>query len=219
MIITLAKNQESLRKYDLSCIKTIWTGAAPLAKEIALVIQEQHPTWRILQGYGLTETCTLVTSSAPHDQWLGSSGSLLPGMTARLVDVDGREVTQRDTPGELYIYSISNALGYFNNEVATRESFPDGWMRTGDEAMFRRGPNGHDHIFIVDRIKELIKVKVRTAAAHSINIARANSFSIRDTRLRQPSLKLDCSPVRKSQTLLLSRSRMRLRESYQRLSW
>jgi long-subunit acyl-CoA synthetase (AMP-forming) len=160
VIITLAKNAESLKKYDLSCVKTIWTGAAPLGKETALMIEEQHPTWKVLQGYGLTETCTLVSSSTPHDQWLGSSGSLLPGMTARLVNLNGEEVTACDVPGELYIQSLSNALGYLRNAAATVESFPDGWMRTGDEAVFRRGPNGHEHLFIVDRIKELIKVKV-----------------------------------------------------------
>jgi long-subunit acyl-CoA synthetase (AMP-forming) len=156
----MAKNSEQLRKYNLNGVKTIWTGAAPLARDVALLIQEQHPTWKVLQGYGMTETCTLVSSSAPHDQCLGSSGSLLPGMVARLVDPDGREITAYDTPGELYIHSPSNALGYLNNEAATQESFPNRWMRTGDEAVFRKGPNGYEHLFIVDRIKELIKVKV-----------------------------------------------------------
>jgi hypothetical protein len=51
-------------------------------------------------------------------------------------------------------------LGYLNNDKATKETFEDGWMRTGDEAVFRKGPKGTEHVFIVDRIKELIKVKV-----------------------------------------------------------
>lgn len=74
--------------------------------------------------------------------------------------MDGDEITAYDTPGELYIYSPSNALGYLNNEKATLESFPQGWMRTGDEALFRKSLKGNEHVFIVDRIKELIKVKV-----------------------------------------------------------
>jgi ribosome assembly protein SQT1 len=110
VIITLTKNHEKLRKFDLSGVKTIWTGAAPLGRATALELQEQHPTWKVLQGYGLTETCTLVSSSSPHDQWLGSSGSLLPGMTACLFDPEGNEITAYDTPGELHIYSLSNAV-------------------------------------------------------------------------------------------------------------
>lgn len=74
---------------------------------------------------------------------------------------EGKEVTSYDTPGELVVRSPSVVLGYLNNEKATKETFEDGWMRTGDEAVVRVSPKGTEHIFIVDRIKELIKVKVR----------------------------------------------------------
>lgn len=56
--------------------------------------------------------------------------------------------------------SPSVVLGYLNNPQANKETFQDGWMRTGDEAVVKRSPLGNEHIFIVDRIKELIKVKV-----------------------------------------------------------
>lgn len=58
------------------------------------------------------------------------------------------------------VRSPSVVLGYLNNEKATKETFRDGWMFTGDEAVMRIGPKGTEHMFIVDRIKELIKVKV-----------------------------------------------------------
>lgn len=73
---------------------------------------------------------------------------------------DGKEITEYDTPGELVIRSPSVVLGYLNNEKATKETFENGWMRTGDEAVVRLGPKKTEHVFIVDRIKELIKVKV-----------------------------------------------------------
>ena len=73
---------------------------------------------------------------------------------------EGDELTGYDQPGELVIKSPTVVLGYLKNEKATKETFQDGWMRTGDEAVIRVGPNGTEHIFIVDRIKELIKVKV-----------------------------------------------------------
>lgn len=109
---------------------------------------------------GLTETCTLVSSSSPTDQWLGSSGCLLPGIEGRLITREGEEIQGYDSSGELLIRSKSNALGYFNSPQATKETFVDGWVKTGDEALFRKAPTGSDHIFIVDRIKELIKVNV-----------------------------------------------------------
>lgn len=74
--------------------------------------------------------------------------------------MDGKEVTTYDTPGELLVRSPSVVLGYHGNEEATRETFKDGWMHTGDEALIRLSPKGNEHVFIVDRIKELIKVKV-----------------------------------------------------------
>lgn len=109
---------------------------------------------------GLTETSTVVCSSPVSDIWFGSSGSLLPSTEARIVTIEGIEITGYDQPGELVVRSPSVVLGYLNNDQANRETFQDGWMRTGDEAVVRKAPSGNEHIWIVDRIKELIKVKV-----------------------------------------------------------
>ena len=113
---------------------------------------------------GLTETCTVATSTSPTDIFLGSSGSIFPGIECRIVTPEGKEVTDYDTPGELWVKSPSVVLGYLNNEKATKETFVDGFMKTGDEALVRKSPKGYEHVFIVDRIKELIKVKVRKHA-------------------------------------------------------
>jgi acyl-CoA synthetase (AMP-forming)/AMP-acid ligase II len=91
---------------------------------------------------------------------LGSSGCLIPGFEVKLVSPEGVEITEYDTPGELVARSPSIVLGYLNNDKATKETFEDGWLRTGDEAVVRVSPKGNEHVFIVDRIKELIKVKV-----------------------------------------------------------
>jgi long-subunit acyl-CoA synthetase (AMP-forming) len=112
------------------------------------------------QLIGLTETCTVVCSTSPDDIWFGSSGSLLPGIECKIVTVEGVEVTGYDQPGELLVKGPAVVLGYLNNDKANTETFQDGYMRTGDEAVIRKGPSGHEHVFIVDRIKELIKVKV-----------------------------------------------------------
>lgn len=159
IIILMTKNKPLLAKYDLSSVWSLFTGAAPLGKETAEDLQAIFPSWKIRQGYGLTETCTVVTSSSPDDIWFGSSGSILPGIECKIVTPEGNEVTGYDQPGELLVKSPAVVLGYLNNDKANAETFQDGYMHTGDEAVIRKSPNGHEHVFIVDRIKELIKVK------------------------------------------------------------
>jgi ribosome assembly protein SQT1 len=164
IIIQMTKSQEVLKKYDFSHVKAVFTGAAPLGKETAEDLQKIYPSWAIRQGYGLTETSTVVCSTRPSDVWFGSSGSLLPGVECKIVTLEGNEITGYDQPGELLFKSPSVVLGYLNNDKANKETFQDGYMRTGDEGLIRKAPSGHEHVFIVDRIKELIKVKVRQPA-------------------------------------------------------
>ncbi|MCJ1451998.1 hypothetical protein MMC28_002338 [Mycoblastus sanguinarius] len=159
IIIAMAKNKPVLDKFDLSSVDALFTGAAPLGRETADELQLQYPRWKIRQGYGLTETSTVVCSTPFHDIWFGSCGSLLPSVQAKIVSIDGTEITEYDQPGELVVKSPSVVLGYLKNPEANKETFQDGWIRTGDEAVVRKSPNGNEHIFIVDRIKELIKVK------------------------------------------------------------
>jgi long-subunit acyl-CoA synthetase (AMP-forming) len=121
---------------------------------------------------GLTETSTVVCSTVPGDVVLGSSGYLIPGFEARLTSPDGKEITEYDTPGELVVRSPSVVIGYLNNEKATKETFQNGWMHTGDEAVIRLSPKTNlEHVWIVDRIKELIKVKVPTSPSRVLSFS------------------------------------------------
>ena len=174
IIIAMATNKSILSKFDLSSVQTVFTGAAPLGSEVADSLHKQYPHWLIRQGYGLTETSTVVCSTDANDICFGSSGSLIPMTEARLIAPDGREITTYDQPGELLVKSPSVVLGYLNNMQATQEAFiidADGnrWMKTGDEALVRKSAKGYEHIWIVDRIKELIKVKVCRAYFPSIS--------------------------------------------------
>lgn len=89
------------------------------------------------------------------------------------MSIEGVEITGYEQPGELVVQSPSVVLGYLNNDKANQETFLDDtdglgrWMRTGDEAVIRKSPAGNEHIAIVDRIKELIKVKVCLFYPHS----------------------------------------------------
>ena len=173
----MAKSKPVLDKFNLKSVRQIFTGAAPLGGETADELQRQYPSWKVRQGYGkaftfiiliqvcllftgLTETSTVICSTSFDDIFFGSCGSLLPAVQAKIVSIEGNEITGYDQPGELVVKAPSVVLGYLNNEKANKETFLDGWMRTGDEAVVRKSPKGTEHIFIVDRIKELIKVKV-----------------------------------------------------------
>lgn len=123
-----------------------------------------------ISSEGLTEASPLVLRTSELDAFVGTSGSLLPGTKAKIIDADGKEVTDYETRGELLVQSPSVVLGYLNSEKASAETFvwhEDGrWLKTGDEVLVRKSPNGHEHIAVVDRIKELIKVKVGMPHPH-----------------------------------------------------
>ncbi|KAF5651617.1 putative phenylacetyl ligase [Fusarium sp. NRRL 25303] len=163
IIIQVLRFKDICAKYDLSSVQFVYCGAAPLGEETISDMKKLYPDWTIAQAYGMTETSTVVTSSSEDDVFTKGSGSLLPGAKAKIIDLEGNEVTEYDKPGELLVQAPSVVLGYLNNEKATSETFvhhQDGrYIRTGDEAIVTRAPSGHEHIVIVDRIKELIKVK------------------------------------------------------------
>lgn len=101
----------------------------------------------------MTETCTIVSlfnSTTPN----ASAGVLIPNVDAKVVTPEGMNVGPGEV-GELWTRSPSNALEYLGNAKATAETFDkDGFVHTGDEVKFDKLGN----LYIVDRIKELIKV-------------------------------------------------------------
>jgi long-subunit acyl-CoA synthetase (AMP-forming) len=115
----------------------------------------------MIQGYGLTEATCIVAGTRRDDIMLGSVGQLMPGMQGRLVTPEGEEITRHDQPGELQLRGPNITPGYFNDTEAMKLLMSqDGWLRTGDLIELRQSSQGRSHIFIVDRIKELIKVHV-----------------------------------------------------------
>ncbi|RDB15263.1 4-coumarate--CoA ligase-like 7 [Hypsizygus marmoreus] len=155
-VVLLCKHP-AVKNYDLrKYVRLIMCGAAPLSHELNQQLFELLPDAHIGQAYGMTETCT-ATSMWPITQKRGNSGSagqLLPGTIARVLKTDGT-LAGYDEVGELLIKTPSVALGYANNVQATKETFIDGWVRTGDEVKIDK--NGE--LWILDRLKEIMKVK------------------------------------------------------------
>ncbi|KAH8126482.1 hypothetical protein FP744_10002870 [Trichoderma asperellum] len=160
MVVALIKNLDTAEKYNLTHVKSTVVGASNLTKEVNEQFTRLFPNCQLIQGYGLTETSVVVSMQNRADIMFGSCGHFIPGYEGRLVDRDGKEVTELDTPGELLLRSPTVMLGYLDNEKETKQAFTgDKWLRTGDLMEIRKSNNGHEHLFIVDRVKELIKVR------------------------------------------------------------
>lgn len=77
------------------------------------------------------------------------------------MDADGKDVEGYEETGEVFFKSPNLFVGYLGNEKETAAAFDaDGWHRTGDVGMMKVGAGGFEHLFIRDRIKDMIKVKV-----------------------------------------------------------
>ncbi|KAJ7043903.1 phenylacetyl-CoA ligase [Mycena alexandri] len=146
----------AVKKYDLSGIRYIMIGAAPLTDEVNEMLFNLFPEAHIGQGYGMTETCTVTAIwSIDHKRGMsGGAGQLLPGVVARVLKTDGTLAGYSEI-GELVTKAPSNALGYFNNAQATKETFIDGYVRTGDEVKI----TPDRELWVLDRIKEIMKVR------------------------------------------------------------
>lgn len=167
------------REFDLSSLEVVGSGAAPLAPDVAMEAERlvnrrdvaveagrlaNKPDVRVRQGWGMTEvTCTAMAWDPRRNNPESAVGELVPNCRARLVDADGRDIYAARTPGELWISGPTVMRGYWNNPKATAEMIVvdaegNRWLRTGDVAYVDSYGTGA-LFFIVDRIKELIKVK------------------------------------------------------------
>src|SRR5947207_2512578 len=156
IVLKLAKDP-SVEKYDLSSLKMIFSGAAPLGPELSHECM-QRIGCGIRQGYGMTETSP-VTHSSPADPTkvkLGSVGPPAPNTECKLVDPATGEECGPNEEGEVCVRGPQNMKGYLNNPEATARTVDaDGWLHTGDIGY----ADEDGHFFIVDRVKELIKYK------------------------------------------------------------
>ncbi|KAF9518817.1 hypothetical protein BS47DRAFT_1414760, partial [Hydnum rufescens UP504] len=149
--------EEGMAEYDLSSLRNILLGAAPVSTELILDTGEKlrkrgAKDLEITQAFRLTEI-TYVINILQVRSRIGSIGILLPNQEARLVDEDENDVNEGER-GELWIRGDNIMKGYLHNEEATRNAItPDGWFKRGNIAT----RDSEDFYAIADRKKELIK--------------------------------------------------------------
>jgi long-chain acyl-CoA synthetase len=135
---------QPIEDYDLSNLSHLVSGGAPLPAELAQELIRRIPQLEVREGYGLTESSALVTSTRPGQSRLGSVGKPVPGTEVR---IDGE-----DDVGEILVRSPMVMLGYWNQPEATEETVVDGWLHTGDLGHL----DDDGYLYIVDRKKDLI---------------------------------------------------------------
>lgn len=161
--VALAKHP-IIEQFDLSSLRTIFSGAAPLDGETAERASERIGA-RVMQGYGMTELSPVShsTPASRNDIPVSSIGVLTPNTQAKLVNIEtGEEITEigedgSTAAGELWVRGPQVMAGYLGRPDATAETLDeDGFLHTGDIAIYTEDGG---YFTIVDRLKELIKYK------------------------------------------------------------
>jgi acyl-CoA synthetase (AMP-forming)/AMP-acid ligase II len=161
IVLALAKHPV-VDDYDLSSLRWIMSGAAPLGKDVASATSDRLGCL-VVQGYGLTETSPVshVDSLEDGKSKPGSVGPPAPGTQCRIVDVSSGEDVDPGQDGEIWIRGPQVMQGYLNNPEATKNCLDaDGWFHSGDIGY----ADEESYFYIVDRLKELIKYKAYQVA-------------------------------------------------------
>ena len=157
IVLGLAKHPV-VDNYDLSSVKWIMSGAAPLGEETAVACQERIGC-QVFQGYGLTESSPVTHvcfGEGATSGKIGTVGPTIPSTEMMIVDLESGASLGPGEEGEVWIRGPQVMKGYLNNPEATRATVDeDGWLHTGDVG--RADEDGY--VTIVDRAKELIKYK------------------------------------------------------------
>jgi long-chain acyl-CoA synthetase len=173
---------------DTSSLLSLGGGGAPLQPDLVAKIDAEVATARPSTGYGMTETCGIITAVA-GDLFVAkpsSVGPAMPTFEVKCVDDEGREVA-RGQVGELWVRGASVIKGYLNRPDATAETITDGWLHTGDIARI----DDEGFIYIVDRKKDMVLrggenvycAEVEAAMHHHPAIAECCVFGVPDARL------------------------------------
>ncbi|KAF4390484.1 hypothetical protein F8388_005981 [Cannabis sativa] len=151
-------------EFDLTNLKlqAVMSAAAPLAPELLRAFETKFPKVHVQEAYGLTEhSCiTLTHGDDPANGYSrakkNSVGFILPNLEVKFLDPDTARSLPQNTPGELCVRSQCVMQGYYNNKEETARAIDkEGWLHTGDIGYIDEDGD----VFIVDRIKEMIKYK------------------------------------------------------------
>jgi len=178
-IYWLAINQPAFADTDISRVRSVSYGGAPIAPDLVARLAKAFPQARLGNGFGLTETAS-VSTFLPNEfvAHADSVGFPAPVCDVRLDDVGP------DGTGELLIRGPNIVSGYWNKPEATAEAFVDGWLHSGDLARI----DDEGLVYLVDRVKDMINrggenvycVEVENALAGAPGVYEAAVLGVPD---------------------------------------
>ncbi|KAG4430845.1 hypothetical protein IFR05_013679 [Cadophora sp. M221] len=188
IMMTLSKHAGG----ELDSLRTVFVGGSCASEGMQRKLYgAMSPEARIVQVYGMTETGWATCWAKKESDGSGSVGQAIEGTTLRLVDTSGLVVQQDRVTGEIQIYTPHAMKGYLENASATAEARTlDGWIRTGDVGYVQDG-----NWYVIDRTKDLIKVRGWQVSPAEIEAALLEHTGIRDAGVIASSAKDGCGEV------------------------
>ncbi|CBI17820.3 unnamed protein product, partial [Vitis vinifera] len=178
ILLAIAKSPVA-HQYDLSSIRTVISGAAPMGKELEDSLGSKLPNAVIGQGYGMTEagpvlSMCLAFAKEPFEIKSGACGTVVRNAEMKIINPETGASLPPNQAGEICIRGDQIMKGYLNDIEATKEAIDEEkWLHTGDIGYI----DDNDELFIVDRLKEIIKnrgFQVAPAELEAILIAHPN---------------------------------------------
>jgi long-chain acyl-CoA synthetase len=142
---------QPLEDFDLSALRYVNSGAAPLAAETREQWERRVPGSEILEGYGCTESGAVISVNPPGGSRPGSVGRPIPGYRVAIRDDNDADVPVR-SDGEICVRADGVMAGYWNSPAETRATLHGGWLHTGDIGHL----DADGYLYVVDRKKDLI---------------------------------------------------------------
>ena len=131
-------------------------GASPMPQALLEKVLQIYPGTRVWQGYGMTESSSVLCLLGPDEhraggQYLRSAGMPMPGVVLSIQDDEGN-LLPSGQPGEVCARSGNYMIEYWNKPDATADAFRGGWYHTGDAGFL----DDDGYLYLVDRVKDMI---------------------------------------------------------------
>ena len=200
----LAHQPENGRDFDLSSVRYAVSAGESLPAPLFERFKQRFGI-EILDALGSTEALHMVISNRPGEIRPGSSGKIIPGFEARIVDENGQGVPLGEI-GHLLIKADSTCIGYWNQHEKTKETFQGHWFHTGDK--YYQDEDGY--FWYAGRADDLFKVNGRWLSPNEVESALIAHPAVReaavvaredDSGLPKPAAYVvvneNCSPTEK----------------------